>query len=70
MIPAAERTELENYIMQCDRHGLTLICKKTQSKQGLKYVTDRTIELIKEFPDFTISNCLGQIEMELQEIFD
>ena len=61
--------KLNEYISTCEKTGLIFICKKIETEKGKEYVTNKVVELLNKYPDFTIDNCLAQIESELSEIY-
>ena len=42
--------------------------KKVSTDYGLNYCTNRLIDLIAQYPTWSIDECLGQLESELSEL--
>ena len=61
------KTALENYVKQCDKHNFIFVCKKASTPQGLQYVVDRLQKLMEDNQGWSTSQCLAQIEVQLND---
>jgi len=62
------KSELQSYIEDCSQNKMPMICKKIKNKDGLEYVTNEVIDILKQNPSFTIENAIGHVEMQLNEL--
>ncbi len=61
------KKELQEVIKNCSENKMPYVCKRIQTEDGLNYVTNEVISVIKENPDFSIENALGHVEISLNE---
>jgi hypothetical protein len=67
MVSEEIKNQIKELLTSCDKTGLVFICKRVQTEHGLKYCTNRLIELVLLYPTWTMDECLGQLEAELSE---
>jgi hypothetical protein len=59
------KEKVKALLQNCDKTGLVFTCRKCTTDYGLESCANRLIELIAQYPSWTIDQCLGQLEVEL-----
>lgn len=62
---------LRKYIkefVECKDCGCSYVRRKATTEHGMTYLVNRLFELMEQYKDFTPSNCMAQIEVELSDI--
>lgn len=66
-----ETNEIDNKIreklMSCDKNRLVFICNKIQTEYGMDFCIGRVKDILIQNKDFTLSNALTHLEIELVE---
>lgn len=59
---------LSKFIDNCSKTGMIYICKRIENEEGRNYVINRLYETMQMYPTWQPSQCLSQIEVELNDI--
>lgn len=63
----AIKKALTAYVTNCSKHHFIFVCKKKATPTGLEYVVNRLYELMEANPSWSKSQCLAQIEVQLND---
>ncbi len=61
------KAALEKYLNDCEKHQMVFVCKKLATQNGKDYVMSRLYDLMNANPTWTTSQCLAQVEIQLNE---
>lgn len=59
--------KVKKLLQDCDKTGLVFTCRAVKTSYGLESCTNRLIELVAQYPSWTIDQCMGQLEVELSD---
>lgn len=62
------RAELEKYVDNCEKNGLTLVCEKVATPEGKEYIISRLNDMMDAYPTWSAEECLTHIEVELNDL--
>lgn len=67
MISQENKEKVKNMLKSCDKTGLVFTCRMIETEYGLNFCSNRLIELMLQYPTWSVDQLLGQLEAELIE---